>query len=163
YKHLCMNDQVSIWSLTTEFPLGHINRGVTIEVRKDGNIVQCRGFANRLPYGNEVAAVKRWANEHGLGWAAIEPLALARHHGCEHHRTTSDHNGIENCSVYLEWHALDHCPGDERTWERHRTHQARDRKLAHPERAGEPEHRHLGDPDADRDHCVGRNHRSALK
>jgi len=72
YKRLCMNEQVSIWSLTTEFPLGHINRGVTIEVRKDSAIVQCRGFANRLPYGNEVAAVKRWANEYGLRWAAIE-------------------------------------------------------------------------------------------
>ena len=72
YKRLCVNEQVSIWSLTTEFPLGHINRGVTIEVRKDGAIVQCRGFANRLPYRNEVAAVKRWANEYGLRWAAIE-------------------------------------------------------------------------------------------
>jgi hypothetical protein len=72
YKRLCMNEQVSIWSLTTEFPLGHINRGVTIEVRTDGAIVQCRGFANRLPYRNEVAAVKRWANEYGLRWAAIE-------------------------------------------------------------------------------------------
>jgi hypothetical protein len=72
YKRLCMSDQVSIWSLTTEFPLGRINRGVTIEVRKDSSIVQCRGFANRLPYGNEVAAVKRWAKEYGLCWAAIE-------------------------------------------------------------------------------------------
>jgi hypothetical protein len=72
YKHLCLNDQVSIWSLTSEFPLGHFNRGVTIEVHKDGAIVQCRGFANRLPYGNEVAVVKRWANEYGLRWAAIE-------------------------------------------------------------------------------------------
>jgi hypothetical protein len=72
YKYLCLNDQVSIWSLTTEFPLGHINRGVTIEVRKDGAIAQCRGFANRLPYGNEVAVVKRWASEYGLRWAAIE-------------------------------------------------------------------------------------------
>src|SRR5215510_2109392 len=72
YKPLCLNDQVSIWSLTSEFPLGHINRGVTIEVRKDGAIVQCRGFANRLPYGNEVAVVRRWATEHGLRWAAIE-------------------------------------------------------------------------------------------
>ena len=72
YKQLCMNDQVSIWSLTSEFPLGHINRGVTIEVRKDGAIVQCRGFANRLPYGNEVAMVKRWADEYELRWAATE-------------------------------------------------------------------------------------------
>jgi hypothetical protein len=67
-----MNGQVSSWSLTSEFPLGHINRGVTIEVRNDGAIVQCHGLANRLPYGNEVAAVKRWANEYGLRWAAIE-------------------------------------------------------------------------------------------
>jgi hypothetical protein len=49
YKHLCMNGQVSIWSLTSEFPLGHINRGVTVEVRNDSAVVQCRGFANRLP------------------------------------------------------------------------------------------------------------------
>jgi PcfJ-like protein len=72
YKHLCLNDQVSIWSLTSEFPIGLINRGVTIEVRKDGTIMQCRGFANRLPYGNEVAVVKRWADQYGLRWAAIE-------------------------------------------------------------------------------------------
>jgi hypothetical protein len=45
---------------------------VTIEVRKNGAIVQCRGFANRLPYGNEVTMVKRWASEHGLTWHAIE-------------------------------------------------------------------------------------------
>jgi PcfJ-like protein len=72
YKHLCLNGQISIWSLTSEFPLGYINRGVTMEVRQDGAIVQCRGFANRLPYGNEVAMVKRWADEYGLRWAAIE-------------------------------------------------------------------------------------------
>ncbi len=69
YKSLCINGNISIWSLTSEFPLGYINRGVTMEVRKDGAIVQCRGFANRLPYGNEVAMVKRWAQEYGLRWA----------------------------------------------------------------------------------------------
>jgi len=71
YKGLCMDGSISIWSLTSEYPLGFINRGVTMEVRKDGAIVQCRGFANRLPYGNEVAMVKRWADEYGLRWAAI--------------------------------------------------------------------------------------------
>ena len=30
------------------------------------------GFANRLPYANEVAMVKRWAQEYGMRWAAIE-------------------------------------------------------------------------------------------
>jgi hypothetical protein len=72
YKSRCVSGQVSIWSLTSEFPLGSINKGVTLEVRKDGAIVQCRGLANRLPYGNEVAVVKRWASEHGLTWQAIE-------------------------------------------------------------------------------------------
>jgi hypothetical protein len=72
YKHLCTSGVVSIWSLTSEFPIGRVNRGVTIEVRRDGSIVQCRGFANRLPYGNEVVMVKRWARDYGLTWAALE-------------------------------------------------------------------------------------------
>ena len=46
--------------------------GVVLLRGDDGAIVQCRGFANRLPYANEVAAVKRWADEYGLRWAAIE-------------------------------------------------------------------------------------------
>jgi hypothetical protein len=72
YKFLCTRGDVSIWSLTCEYPLGHINKGVTIELRKGGAIVQCRGFANRLPYANEVAMVKRWAHEHALSWQALE-------------------------------------------------------------------------------------------
>jgi hypothetical protein len=72
YKLLCTRGDVSIWSLTCEFPLGHVNKGVTIELRKDGAIAQCRGFANRLPHANEVAMVKRWANEHALSWQALE-------------------------------------------------------------------------------------------
>lgn len=68
YKTSCMQGYVSIWSLTSEFPIGRLNRGVTMEVTKDGRIVQCRGFANRLPYANEVTMGKRWAREHGLTW-----------------------------------------------------------------------------------------------
>jgi hypothetical protein len=71
YKPLCMTGAVSIWSLACEFPLGKINRGVTLEVRKDGAIVQCRGFANRRPYGNEAAMVKRWALDYGMTWQAV--------------------------------------------------------------------------------------------
>lgn len=70
YKGRCIAGDISIWSLTSEYPLGKLNRGVTMEVRDDGAIVQCRGFANRLPYGNEVAMVKRWAQDHGLTWRA---------------------------------------------------------------------------------------------
>src|SRR5215813_1313578 len=72
YKRSCIEGEISIWSLSCEFPLGRVNRGVTMEVGKDGAIVQCRGFANRLPYANEVSVVKRWANDYGLRWNAIE-------------------------------------------------------------------------------------------
>jgi hypothetical protein len=71
YKARCMNGHTSIWSLNCEFPIGNINRGVTIEVQ-DNAIVQCRGFANRLPYANEVSMVKLWAAGNGLTWRAIE-------------------------------------------------------------------------------------------
>jgi PcfJ-like protein len=72
YKSACISGHISIWSLTCEFPLGQLNRSVTLEVRQDGAIVQCRGFANRLPHANEVAMVRRWANDHGLTWKALE-------------------------------------------------------------------------------------------
>ena len=72
YKYLCQQGDVSIWSLTCEYPIGNVNRGVTLELRKDGAIVQCRGFANRLPFANEVTMVKRWANQHGLTWQSLE-------------------------------------------------------------------------------------------
>ena len=72
YKSPCASGDVSIWSVTCEYPLGHINKGVTIELRKDGAIVQCRGFANRLPHANEAAMVKHWARERGLTWQALE-------------------------------------------------------------------------------------------
>jgi hypothetical protein len=72
YKFACERGYISIWSLTSEYPIGRHNRGVTMEVTKDGGIVQCRGFANRLPYANEAAMAKRWAFEHGLTWASPE-------------------------------------------------------------------------------------------
>ena len=56
YKRL-MSADVSIWSLACEFPLGHVNKGVTVEVRTSGVIMQCRGFANRPAYANELAMV----------------------------------------------------------------------------------------------------------
>lgn len=69
YKGHCMAGLTSIWSLTSEFPLGHVNRGLTLELRPDGSIVQARGFANRLPHANEAAMIRRWASEHRLEWS----------------------------------------------------------------------------------------------
>jgi len=66
YKRLCVSGDVSIWSLACEYPLGQVNKGVTIEVRRSGIIMQCRGFANRPAHANELAMIRRWAHEHGL-------------------------------------------------------------------------------------------------
>jgi hypothetical protein len=68
YKPACMRGEISIWSITCEFPIGRMNRGVTLEVTRDGRIVQCRGFANRAAAANEAMTAKRWASEHGLTW-----------------------------------------------------------------------------------------------
>ncbi|HLH88605.1 MAG TPA: PcfJ domain-containing protein [Xanthobacteraceae bacterium] len=72
YKPQCMSGDISIWSMTCEFPIGRMHKGVTMEVTREGRIVQCRGFANRLPQANEVATVKRWAGDHGMTWASLE-------------------------------------------------------------------------------------------
>ena len=66
YHRQCTRGDTSIWSLTCECPPGNHNRGLTIEVTSDGLIVQCRGFANREPYANEMEIVQLWAREHGL-------------------------------------------------------------------------------------------------
>jgi hypothetical protein len=73
YKFSCVYRGISIWSLTCEFPPGRLNRGVTLELSRDGEIVQCRGFANRRPCEQEVRIVKRWASEYGLTWAVPDP------------------------------------------------------------------------------------------
>jgi hypothetical protein len=71
YKERCISGEVSIWSLACEYPRGHVNKGVTIELRKGGLIMQCRGFANRRPHTNELTMVKRWAQEHGLNCVGL--------------------------------------------------------------------------------------------
>ena len=58
YKAACVDGRVSIWSLACEFPRGVVNKAVTLEVRADGSIAQCRGFANRLPYHQPVGPVE---------------------------------------------------------------------------------------------------------
>jgi hypothetical protein len=68
YKDNCIRGMSSIWSLTCEHPVGVIASRITIELAGDRTIVQCRGYANRGTYPDEVAAIKRWAAEHGLGW-----------------------------------------------------------------------------------------------
>jgi hypothetical protein len=68
YKESCIRGASSIWSLTREHPVGVITSNVTIEVASDRTIVQCRGYANRGAYPDEIAVIKAWAAEHGLIW-----------------------------------------------------------------------------------------------
>lgn len=70
YAGACADDRCSIWSLTCEYPAGKLNRCLTIEVSDNGEIVQCRGFANRRPLADEIAMIRHWANEHGLTLAS---------------------------------------------------------------------------------------------
>ncbi len=71
YKASCLDGQTSIWSVTCEYPIGQVNRSVTLELRGE-TLVQCRGFANRPPYDNEATIVKRWAEDNGLIWRSRE-------------------------------------------------------------------------------------------
>jgi hypothetical protein len=66
YKGLCMGGHCSIWSLSCEHPCGRIQPRLTIEVTTAGTIVQCRGYANRLPLAAERAVLQRWAADHRL-------------------------------------------------------------------------------------------------
>ena len=78
YKHSCVEGRLSIWLLSCEFPLGVENKAVTLEVRADGTIAQCRGFANRLPHANEVAIVRQWADDYDLTWRGPKVAAQTR-------------------------------------------------------------------------------------
>jgi hypothetical protein len=81
YQSWCVAGEASIWSLTCEFPDGSRpdasrpdasrpdgsrHNGATIELRRDGTIKQCRGFANRSLNAAEVEMVRRWATAFGL-------------------------------------------------------------------------------------------------
>jgi hypothetical protein len=73
YQDRCIAGEASIWSLTCEFPDGSRpdtsrHNGATIELYRDGRIMQCRGFANRCLNAAEVEMVRRWATAFGLRW-----------------------------------------------------------------------------------------------
>jgi hypothetical protein len=75
YKDQCIAGMSSIWSLTCERPAGNIKKCVTIELDRFGIVVQCRGFANRLPTTDEHAVITRWAEDHGLLWHNLDEAA----------------------------------------------------------------------------------------
>ena len=70
YARSCALGKCSIWSMS--FNDGYINKKcITIEVLKDGRIVQCRGRYNRLPSATELNVI--------IDWALKEKLTLAKY------------------------------------------------------------------------------------
>ncbi len=70
YQDECVSGRSSIWSLSCEFPSGKIEKRLTIELDRYGAIVQCRGFANRLPGADEIEVMRRWAADQRLSGLA---------------------------------------------------------------------------------------------
>jgi hypothetical protein len=64
----------SIWSLTREYPAGKLERCLTVEVTDAGAVGQIRGFANRRAGADEMAMLRRWADDYDL--ALEDPSAL---------------------------------------------------------------------------------------
>lgn len=68
YKSRCISGYISIWTLMRKDTRGlHISK-VTIELSNDGNIIQARGLANRVPRADERNAINRWCRRNGLSW-----------------------------------------------------------------------------------------------
>jgi len=65
YARSCAAGHCSIWAMELSTQLGREKRQ-TIEVTREGVIVQCRGKQNRLPTPAELDIVKEWARFAGL-------------------------------------------------------------------------------------------------
>jgi len=65
YAHSCLAGRCSIWTMEHETPAG-VEKRQTIEVLKDGLIVQCRGKLNRHPVPTEYDILAAWARDAGL-------------------------------------------------------------------------------------------------
>lgn len=62
YVLACDRGECSIWAMEVESEHG-IQKCQTVEVTRDGQIVQCRGFGNRLPTRQEYDVLARWARK----------------------------------------------------------------------------------------------------
>lgn len=74
YARSCVAGTCSIWAMELDRRMG-VEKIQTIEVSKQGTIVQCRGKQNRLPTAGELDIVRRWAEAVGL---SISPYVQAK-------------------------------------------------------------------------------------
>lgn len=66
YKHKCLTQTCSIWSVQRIDAMGRTERKLTVELDANFTIVQKRGLANRMPRAEEEAMLRRWAQETGI-------------------------------------------------------------------------------------------------
>ena len=98
----------SIWSLACEYPLGHVNKGVTIDMRKSGVIMRCRAFANRPAYANELAMVGAGGARARIERAGIRgPVGSAYERIDEHDHAAADDHCIKHRGVKMHGQASD--------------------------------------------------------
>jgi hypothetical protein len=70
YRDACVNGRSYIFSAKRSV-FGHFERRLTIEVANGGTIVQVRGKANRRPTGQEMKAVRTWAEKNALWMSRV--------------------------------------------------------------------------------------------
>ena len=68
YKDRCMNDSISIWSLSKSVNGKSAERKVTIELGNDGRIRQARGYANREVRPDERNIIRKWCSSNQLSY-----------------------------------------------------------------------------------------------
>lgn len=73
YARSCFAGRCSIWAMELRTPLG-VEKRQTIELTRDGVIVQSRGKQNRLPTAAEFEVLKEWARGAGV---TISPYVRA--------------------------------------------------------------------------------------
>lgn len=66
YHWSCSKGQCTIWSLSSSQGDDSYERRQTIEINRNGEIVQSRGLANRDPSSEEWAIINAWAGERQL-------------------------------------------------------------------------------------------------
>lgn len=65
YANSCKNGNATIWSFYKD-DFGNRKKLVTLELRDELTLVQCRGKANRLPDNSEWYHIEKWLKENGL-------------------------------------------------------------------------------------------------
>ena len=65
YAQSCARGRCSIWAMELHAFEG-VSKRLTLEVNAGGQIVQCRGRFNALPGEQDLAVVRRWAEQEGL-------------------------------------------------------------------------------------------------